>query len=126
MKKIVLCAVLATAAVTPLTVSAATGTQTFCSGGAAGSAASAANASVSQFVKVAFTPKCSANVHLVGNDASATLYKVGAASGKGKSKFAGSSDGGAVSGADCSTAGGPCTASDASAAAGGATEPAPQ
>jgi hypothetical protein len=47
-------------------------------------------------VKVAFTPKCSANVILTGDDVSATVYKVGAASVKGKTVFAGSSLGGAV------------------------------
>ncbi|HQO28858.1 MAG TPA: hypothetical protein PKY22_04960 [Accumulibacter sp.] len=121
MKKIVLCAVLATAAVTPLTVSAA-GTQTFCNGGAAAASTVSATASTSDFVKVSFTPKCSANVYLVGNDASSTLYKVGSASGKGKSKFAGSSDGGAVSGSNCSDDGAACELSNATAAAGGTAE----
>ncbi len=121
MKKIVLCAVLATAAVTPLTVSAA---QTFCSGGTAGASTVSATAATSNFVKVSFTPKCSANVHLVGNDVSATEYKVGSASSKGKSRFAGSSAGGSVTGTDCTGTGGVCAASDATTAAGGATEPA--
>ncbi len=121
MKKIVLCAVLATAAVIPLTVSAA-GTQTFCNAGSAAASTATATASTSDFVKVAFTPRCSANVFLVGNDVSSTLYQVGAASNKGKSKFAGTSNGGSVSGTDCATAGGPCVVGDATTAAGGSTQ----
>lgn len=111
MKKIVLCAVLATAAVTPLTATAAA--DVFCVGGAAGNSSVTAGAATDKFVKVAFTPKCSANVHLQGNDLSTTLYTVGAASAKGKSKFTGSSNGGSITGATCSAD--PCGSSDAAA-----------
>jgi len=121
MKKIVLCAVLATAAITPLSANAA-GEQTFCTGGAAGSSTVTATASTSDFVKVAFTPKCSANVDLVGNDRSTTLYTVGASSRKGKSRFGGSTAGGSVVGSPCAAA----TCSDGDTDAKAASDAAPQ
>jgi hypothetical protein len=112
MKKIILGSVLAVAAVTSVSVQAAT--QTFCSGGGATTGA-AASVVATGFVQQAFTPKCSTNVFLIGDDLSSTVYRVGAASAKGKSRFGGSSVGGAVSGTICasSTA---CVASDAAAA----------
>ncbi len=65
------------------------------------------------FVKVDFTPKCSANVFLVGNDQSPIVYTVGSASKKGKSYFEGSSAGGSVRRVDdCATAN-DCKLSDA-------------
>jgi hypothetical protein len=91
MKNVIMGSVLAVAAISSLSANAAN----ICTGGVAGDGApvtSGANA----FVKVAFTPKCSANVFLSGEDVSPTVYKVGAASVKGKSIFAGSSLGGAV------------------------------
>ncbi len=114
MKKIVLCAVLATAAISPLTTTTAVAAaDTFCAGGAAAASTVTAAAATDKFVKVAFTPKCSANVHLQGNDVSTTLYTVGAASAKGKSKFTGTTNGGSLVGAACASD--PCTSTDAAA-----------
>jgi hypothetical protein len=114
MKNLILNSVFVAAAVTSLSANAA-GEQTFCNGGASGDATVAATASASDFVKVAFRPKCSANVFLVGNDRSALVYTVGAASIKGKSRFGGSSVGGSVGReGDCGAT--PCAATDAQAA----------
>lgn len=92
MKSVIMGSVLAVAAVSSISANAAT--QSICTGGGAGNGQPVASGS--DFVKVAFTPKCSANVILTGDDVSATVYKVGAASVKGKTVFAGSSLGGAV------------------------------
>lgn len=113
MKNIVLGSFLAIAAVTSLPANAA-GETKYCDGGAAGDALAAAPAAAdgSDFVKVPFTPKCSANVYLVGNDRSATVYTVGSSSIKGKTKFGGSSTGGSVgSFGDCAAK--PCGYGDA-------------
>ncbi|MCM8621629.1 MAG: hypothetical protein NFW16_07785 [Candidatus Accumulibacter sp.] len=113
MKKIVLGCAFVTIGVAALPALAA-GSQTFCNGGAAGNGLVAATASQTDFVKVPFTPKCSANVFLVGNDRSATLYTVGSASIKGKSSFGGSSAGGGVVRiGDCAAS--PCAVGDATA-----------
>lgn len=92
MKKVILCSVLAAAAISSMNAQAAS--SSFCSGGAAtnGVAASAGTS----FIKQAFTPKCSTNVYLVGDEVSVTSFAVGAASAKGKTFFGGSSEGGAV------------------------------
>lgn len=114
MKKIVLCAVLATAAISPLTSTTAVAeADTFCVGGAAGVSTVTAAAGTDKFVKIAFTPKCSANVHMQGSDVSTTLYTVGAASSKGKSKFTGTTNGGSLVGAACASD--PCKSTDAAA-----------
>lgn len=114
MKKIVLASVFAANVIAAFPAIAA-GSQTFCNGGAAGNGLVAATASQTDFVKVPFTPKCSANVFLVGNDRSATLYTVGSASIKGKSNFGGSSAGGGVIRiGDCAQT--PCAVGDATAA----------
>ena len=109
MKNVVMGSVLAIAAVTSLSANAAT----VCTGGSAkdGAVFSAGT----NFVKVGFTPKCSANVFLDGTETSATLFKVGAASVKGKMYFGGSTAGGAVGAmGECATvaAGGACAQSD--------------
>jgi len=110
MKKIILGSVLAVAAVTSIPAHAVS----FCSGGVAKDGA-AATAADTAFVKVAFTPKCSANVFLNGNDRSATVYTVGSASIKGKTRFSGSSVGGAVGNAGlCSGTPPLCSQTDAS------------
>ncbi|MBE2260229.1 MAG: hypothetical protein IAE88_15315 [Rhodobacteraceae bacterium] len=96
MKNLILGSVFVAAAVTSLSANAA-GAQTFCNAGSAGPALVAATASDTDFVKVQFTPKCSTNVFLVGNDRNPLLYTVGSASIKGKNKFGGSSAGGSVS-----------------------------
>lgn len=110
MKSAIVGSVLAVAAGTPLSANAAP--QSVCSAGIAGDGA--VIAAGNNFIKVAFTPKCSTNVVLNAEDASAFLYRVGAVSVKGKNKFAGSSVGGAVSNmGTCSNT--PCDAADATA-----------
>ena len=94
MKNFICGSVFIMAAVASLSANAAE--QTFCDGTAAHTSATTATAADTGFVKVAFTPKCSANVFLVGNDRSATVYTVGSASIKGKTRFGGSSVGGSV------------------------------
>ena len=78
MKNVILGSVLAIAAVTSISANAAS----VCSGGNAGNGASFAAGT--NFVKVDFTPKCSANVILHGSDISSTVFTVASASVKGK------------------------------------------
>jgi len=114
MKNVILASVLAVTAVTTIDANAA-GSTAFCTGGAvaADAASSAASGGSDSFIKVGFRPKCSANVYLRGNDENSLLFRIGAASGKGKSNFGGSSAGGAVSRVgDCT---GVCDGDDASA-----------
>ncbi len=114
MKKVILGSVLAVAAVT---ANATTQSQSFCTGGSNQAAAPAATGSDTDnnFVKVVFTPRCSANVSLIGKDGG-VFYAVGSGSSKGKTSFRGSSAGGGiVSDATCATGG--CTTSDAQTAA---------
>ncbi|MCC2869947.1 hypothetical protein [Accumulibacter sp.] len=95
MKNVIMGSVLAVAAVTSLSANAAS--VAVCSGGIAGTGASfAGNTATNAFVKVDFTPKCSANVLMAGEEVSATLFRVGSASIKGKTMFAGSTAGGSV------------------------------
>ncbi|EXI67248.1 MAG: hypothetical protein AW08_02083 [Candidatus Accumulibacter adjunctus] len=110
MKKIILGSVLAIAAVTSLPAHAVT----ICSGAEAKNGASVTTGS---FVKVAFTPKCSANVYLDGVDHSSTVYAVASGSAKGKKVFTGTTVGGAVSAlsTDCAASG--CTAGEVTTAA---------
>jgi len=110
MKNIILGSVFAIAAVTSLSANAVT----ICAGGAAGNGAAVA---VGSFVKVGFTPKCSANVFLDGVDQSSTVYAVGAGSAKGKKVFVGSTAGGSVSpiATECAASG--CTAGEVTSAA---------
>ena len=112
MKKIILASVTVAAALASLSVGAATAT--VCAGGAGGSGAQQTTAT-DTFVKVAFTPKCSANVYLIGDD-NQTYYRVGSTSVKGKNSFGGSTAGGAVAPTACGAATG-CTSSDATSAA---------
>ena len=110
MKNVIMGSVLAVAAISSLPANAAD----ICTGGGAGNGASV-TAGTDAFVKVGFTPKCSANVLLYGDDASVTLYKVGSASLKGKTVFAGSSLGGAVGNVGVCGAS-PCTTGEVTAA----------
>ncbi|MCB1966865.1 MAG: hypothetical protein KDI64_12730 [Candidatus Accumulibacter sp.] len=110
MRSVVVGSLLVVAAVGPLTANAAP--QSVCSAGAAGDGA--VIAAGANFVKAAFTPKCSTNVVLYADDASAFLFRVGAVSVKGTNKFAGSSVGGAVGNMGaCSNT--PCDSADATA-----------
>lgn len=82
----------------------------------ASGAASQVQGAAAQFVLTPFTPKCSANVTVVGIDAT-SYYAVGAVSAKGKSSFRGSTAGGGViPNALCSVAGA-CDAGEATTAA---------
>jgi len=110
MKRIIFGAGFLVAAVASLPASAAN--QSICT--AVTTAGNGAAVAVGSFVKVTFTPKCSANVFLTGNDQNANLYTVGAASIKGKSYFDGSSAGGAVRRVgDCGGTNGVCRQDDA-------------
>lgn len=114
MKKVILGAVLAVAAIGSAN---AVVTQTFCTGGSnqAASAASVGTATDNNFIKVTFTPRCSANVSLVGMDGG-VFYTVGSGSTKGKTSFRGSTAGGGiVSNVTCATTG--CNTTDATTAA---------
>ncbi|MCM8625674.1 hypothetical protein [Accumulibacter sp.] len=115
MKKVILGSVLAIAAVTSFSVNAAA--VSVCSGGSAANPTYTFTAGTS-FVKVAFTPKCSANVFLVGNEQGPTLFTVGSGSAKGRNRFAGSSVGGSVANIAPCTGGAndTCNATDATAA----------
>ncbi|MEF8719839.1 MAG: hypothetical protein V5B44_19835 [Candidatus Accumulibacter necessarius] len=109
MKNVVMASVLAISAVTSLSANAVT----VCTGGGATNGASFASGT--NFVKTAFTPKCSANVFLDGTETNATLFKVGSASIKGKKYYGGSTAGGAVKAeGECVAvaAGGACAQTD--------------
>ncbi len=92
----------------------------FCAAPTAAAASTASiTASGTTFVKQDITAgkvKCSANVHLVGNDGG-SYFGVGAVSAKGKSIFQGSSAGGSVSSSGNCTTAGACTATEAATAA---------
>lgn len=110
MKKIILGSVMAIAAASSFNAHATLGTQSICSGGAATAGAAVVSAT-DAFVKVNFSPKCSANIHLVTDDGG-TYYRAGAGSAKGKSYFGGSTAGGAISAAGTCAATG-CVSADA-------------
>jgi hypothetical protein len=119
MKKVILASVLAAAAVSSISnANAAAATQTnLCTGASAagnGTAVTANAATDQNFVKTGFTPKCSANTFVSGEDGG-TYYRVGSASSKGKNRFAGSSAGGGVAAAGSCAASG-CAAGDATTA----------
>lgn len=112
MKKVILASVLLVAAAS---ANSAT-TQVFCSGTAGnGSAANLTTNATDNFVKSTFTPKCSANTHVTGQDGG-SYYRVGSGSIKGKTRYAGTSAGGAVVAAGSCAAASGCVATDASAA----------
>jgi len=108
MKNVIIGSVLAVAAVTSLSANAVA----VCSGGVAGTGASFASGT--NFVKQDFTPKCSANVFMDGEEFSATVFRAGAASAKGKHYFGGSTVGGAVGNID-KCAGVACVQTDSAA-----------
>lgn len=110
MKKIILASVMAAGAIASGNANATA----ICTGVSPAAAATANPGTAStDFVRNAFTPKCSANVYLKA-DNSVTYFRVGSASGKGARSFMGTTAGGSVtSSATCNN----CTASDAAAAA---------
>lgn len=120
MKNVILGSVLAVAAITSFSANAAP--FTVCSGAALAKDGIPVTGATdgTTFVRTTFTPKCSANVFLVGDDVSPTVYRVGAASQKGKTRFNGSTVGGAVapvSTGDPKCAAANCTAADSASAA---------
>lgn len=115
MKKVVLASVLTVMAGASMNANAVTATICAAPTAAGNGTADSGWATATSFVKTTFTPKCSANVHLVGNDMT-TYYGAGSASAKGKNIFMGSTAGGGVSAyGSCAATG--CTANNASTAA---------
>lgn len=115
MKKIILASVAAISVVSASGAFASSATaSTFCAG-TAGSSSVAGVSATDNFVKTAFTPKCSANVHLAGQDGN-TYYRVGSTNVKGGRAWMGSTAGGGVASTPCSNTSA-CTAADATAAA---------
>lgn len=108
MKKVILASVLAAAAVGSANAAVDV---TVCTGNAGNGSAVASGATL--FVKVGFTPKCSANVYLFGED-NGIYYRVGSTSVKGKNAFGGSSNGGGIAARVCGAT--PCAVSDATTA----------
>jgi hypothetical protein len=120
MKKLVFAsAVVATVAASAQVQAAA---ETFCTAGTAAYGSTVTQSAQSgTFIKQNLSNvKCSANVHLVGNDA-ASYYSVGSAASKGKNTFSGSSNGGGVKAAGACATAGACTASEANTAAANAS-----
>lgn len=111
MKKVILASVLAVAATSVYSAAS----QTYCSGGTAvsGNTAAVSTTSGQDFIKSSFTPKCSANTFVSGQDGG-SYYRVGSGSAKGKTRFAGTSVGGAVVAAGACASATACVASDAS------------
>ena len=113
MKKIILASVLASVAVASIGTANAAADNVVCNGASPAAAGTFATDTTvtTEFVKVAFTPKCSANVHM---HSSQTTNALGVASGstKGKNWFGGGTNsGGVVVGGTCATSG--CSASEA-------------
>ena len=97
MKKVILASVLATVAITSMVDANAATSGTVC---AAPTSASSGNISVNtsatdEMVVNQFTPKCSANVHLV-YDQGKSYFRVGSVSSAGGPSFRGSTAGGSV------------------------------
>jgi hypothetical protein len=118
MKKVILASVLAASAASMMSnANAAAATATYCAASAQagnGAAATVNSATDQNFVKVTFTPKCSANTHVTGEDGG-TYFRVGSGSSKGKTTFGGSSAGGGVVAAGTCAATG-CVVSNATTA----------
>ena len=114
MKKVILASVAVAATVISASAQAAADT-TFCTGGAAGSSSVVASTGTDKFVKVPFSPKCSANTFVVSEDSN-TYYRVGASSAKGKFPVYGSTSGGGVLASTTSCAATGCTGTDAATA----------
>lgn len=108
MKKVMILSFVAAAAISGQ-ASAVTGA-TICAAASTSQSGSAVAADTTGFVKVAFTPKCSANVFMSYGQSGTSFGSI-AASAKGKFSFGGGTGGGGVkSSAACSTSG--CTSTD--------------
>ena len=116
MKKIILASVVAVSAVSSMSgaMAASSATASAVCAGSAGSGTQV-TADTATFVKTAFSPKCSANVHLAGQDGG-TYYRVGSTNTKGGRAWMGSSAGSGVASVPCANTAA-CTAADATAAA---------
>lgn len=115
MKKIILASVLVVGAIT----SGSANATAICTGGTSAGTGASPGTAATDFVRNAFTPKCSANVYLKADNA-VTYFRVGSASGKGARSFMGSTAGGSVASlATCVQ----CSATDASAAATSTSNP---
>jgi hypothetical protein len=115
MKKVILASVAVIATVAVNTAHATAAAASFCGGGTAGASAVTASSATDNFVRVPFSPKCSANTHVYGEDNN-TYYRVGAASAKGKFPFYGSTVGGGVVASTTSCAATGCIGTDATGA----------
>lgn len=115
MKKVILASVAVAALASGVSSQVQAAAESFCAGGAAGSSSVTAASGTDKFVKVPFSPKCSANTHVFGDDNN-TYYRVGAASAKGKFPFYGSTMGGGVVASTTACASTGCVANDASSA----------
>lgn len=116
MKKVILASVFATVAVSAMVDANAATSGTVCAAptSASSGTAFAASTATDEFVINAFTPKCSANVHLV-YDQGKSYFRVGSVSSAGSRSFRGSTAGGSVtSSATCTGTG--CNSSAAAAA----------
>lgn len=116
MKKIILTSVLATASFAAMVDANAATSGSVCAAptSAQSGTAFAASTATDEFVVNAFTPKCSANVHLVYDQGKA-YFRVGSVSSAGSRSFRGSTAGGSVtSNATCT--GTSCNSSAAAAA----------
>jgi hypothetical protein len=114
MKKIILASVLAVASVSAIAAAASVCNGTAGSGTGISSAAT-------NFIKVAFTPKCSANVHLAYEEGG-TYFRVGSTNTKGARAWMGSTAGSSVASTSCASTSA-CVASDATAATTNASNP---
>lgn len=111
MKKVMILTFVAASAISSLSHAVTDGT--VCSAASAAGSGAAVTSSTN-FVKVDFTPKCSANVHMAFSQ-TGTTFGVVAGSSKGKFAFGGGTGGGGVkSTATCATSG--CSTSEISAA----------
>ena len=111
MKKVMILTFVAATAIS--SVSHAVTDGTVCSAATAAASGSAVTSSTN-FVKIDFTPKCSANVHM-GFSQTGTTFGVVSGSSKGKFAFGGGSGGGGIkTTAACATTG--CTSTDTTAA----------
>lgn len=111
MKKVILASVLAVSAVSAHSAA----TQVFCNGSGTASAVTLNNGTDNNYVKSTFTPKCSSTTHVTGEDGG-SYYRVGSGSTKGKTRYAGTSAGGAVVAAGACSAATGCAVSDATTA----------
>lgn len=111
MKKVMILTFVAASAISSLSHAVTDGT--VCSAATAAGSGSAVTSSTN-FVKVDFTPKCSANVHMAFSQ-TGTSFGVVSGSSKGKFAFGGGTGGGGVkSSATCATSG--CSTTEVTAA----------